>query len=171
MKKIYMIYEEDWGHTGITFTSKKSAESYLKYLDAIHPNTYYFIKTKKLYDNFEECMSSNKKELISDLKEILNKLKDKDKWVKLHFKNGVFKMSYNEMEKVVKNNKLDVISWWSGDYHYKTVDSDLDVVIKKYNQINDKIKKYTKILNVLTKNENVEKSVYKDLEKTLNEEL
>lgn len=160
MKTIYMIYEENWGHTGVTFTNKKSAEKFVEFQNEAY-NSLYYIKPKKLYENLEEYVKNNKSKTKEDIKRAIEKLTSDSLfdcfWLK--FKNGNKGLTYNQMKKIVENNKFDFTSWYgSNDKVCRVVKSDLQVVINKYEEINNKIKNYKDMLKALENKENSEKS-------------
>ena len=158
MKKIYMIYEEDWGHTGVTFTNKKSAEKFVEFQNDCY-NSRYYIKPKKLYDNLEEYVKNNKSQTKEDIKRAIEKLTNDNSSFILQFKNGNINLGYNQMKEIVENNKLNFTSWFgSNDKICKVVKSDLQVVIKTFKEINKKIQNYKDMLKTLENKENSERN-------------
>lgn len=167
MKKIYMIYETDWGFTGKIFNDKKSANLYVKFVNDLNTPIYY-VREQEVYDSFEEHITKDNSKMISDIKRIIENLQNGFRCHNLHFKNGKYKMQYRIMKEIVKNNKIDICAWWDkNDKYCKVVKSDLQVVIDKYNQINKKVKKYKAIAKVLQKNQSLEKTTLKQLEETI----
>ena len=167
MKIIYMIYETDWGFTGITFNDKKSANLYVKFANDINIPKY-TVKEQKVYDSFEEHITKDNSKMLSDIKRIIENLQNGNTYHNLNFKNGICKLNYSTMKEIVKNNKISICSWWdNNDKYCKVVKSDLQVVIDKYNQINKKVKKYKAIAKVLQKNQSLEKITLKQLEETI----
>jgi len=160
MKKIYMIYEEDWGHTGVTFTNKKSADKFVEFQNDCY-NHISFIKTKNLYDSVEDYIKNNLTQTKEDIKRAIEKLTSDYHfnafWLK--FKNGVKALTYNQMKEIVENNKLNFTSWFgSNDKICKVVKSDLQVEIKTFEEINKKIQNYKDMLKTLENKENPEKT-------------
>lgn len=161
MKTIYMIYEENWGHTGVTFTNKKSAEKFVEFQNDCY-NHISYIKPKKLYDNLEEYVKDNKSQTKEDIKRAIEKLTSDDInfnafWLK--FKNGAKALTYKQMKEIVENNKLNFTSWFgSNDKICKVVKSDLQVVINKFEEINKKIQNYKDMLKALENKTNSEKT-------------
>lgn len=160
MKKIYMIYEQDWGHTGITFTNKKSATKFVNFLNDCY-NGFTYIKTKNIYDSIEDFTKNNLPEMKEDLKKAIVNLTGEHSSFVLEFKNGNINMGYDQIKKIVEKNKIDFSGWYSMDIEdnklYKVVKSDLEVVIKKYEEINNKVKNYKDMLKALEEN-NFEKT-------------
>ena len=171
MKTIYMIYEDGWGHTGTTFTDKKSAELFVKLQNKGY-NNLYFIREKKLYDNLEEYINDNKSNFIYDLKKVIYNMTDRYTKHTLKFKNGLNKMNFEQIKEIVKENKVNFSGWWDyNDKYCKVVESDLQVVIHKYKEISKQLRKYKAIIKVLEKSENLEESTMKALKENLSLEL
>jgi len=159
MKTIYMIYEENWRHTGVTFTNKKSAEKFVEFQNDCY-NHISYIKPKKLYDNLEEYVKNNKSQTKEDIKRAIEKLTNDNSSFVLQFKNGNINLGYSQIKKIVEKNKLDFSSWgdFEDDKLYKVVKSDLQVVINKFEEINKKIQNYKDMLKALENKTNSEKT-------------
>lgn len=71
MKKIYLIYDIDYGSTGIFFTDKNEALEFAKISDD------YSVRENYLFENVNEYKSMNKEEYVKMLKRQIEKLKDK----------------------------------------------------------------------------------------------
>ena len=149
MKEVYMIYEKDLGHTGVTFEDEKSAQEYLKLLNETVYNAPYYLKKNTLYTNLDEYIDNNKLNMIEMLKKSIEVMTDRYTDYKLKFKNGIHEMNYDCIKEVVKKNKLNMIAFFNDDKVCEVVKSDLQVVIDKYNEINNKIKeKISKIFEL-----------------------
>ena len=81
MKKIYMIWETEWGNTGIFFSNEKDAEKFCTLkndkndINAEVVNHFYY-KEMELFDCLGDCLLKNKNELKIDLKKAIEGLKD-----------------------------------------------------------------------------------------------
>ena len=71
MKTIYMIYEESFGHIGVTFTDEKDAQEYINIANMTSYRAPYFIRKKELYNDMDEYVEHNKDKMINMLERSL----------------------------------------------------------------------------------------------------
>ena len=88
MKKIYMIWERDWGNTGIFFENEKDAEKYCELRNNRYEIGYdahysFSVKPMDFYNSMEDYKTT--KHFMGELKDAIKGLK-------------------NSIEKIQKNN-------------------------------------------------------------------
>ena len=157
MKTIYMIYEESFGHIGVTFTDEKDAQEYINIANMTSYRAPYFIRKKELYNDMDEYVEHNKDKMINMLERSLIMITSLGYNHTLKFKNGNCSMNYYDIKEIAVNNSLDIISFYDEGYYLDTVESDLEVVKAKYIEINEEINKYKQMIEKL-KSENNKKN-------------
>ena len=81
MKKIYMIWEADWGNTGIFFENEKDAEDFCKLKNNkfdIDSNAHYIysVKQMKFYNSMEDYKTSENESYEQELKNAIKGLQN-----------------------------------------------------------------------------------------------
>ena len=150
-KNVYIIYEKDIGPTNIAFTSKKSAELFLYLMDKKQIDCCY--ATRQYDENHINYMKKMKHVILvrycGAVKLTLNGTLN----YKLRFKNGIYETNYLHIKEMAEKQKLDFDKWyqtkWDKDPLY-CVESDIDVVVKKYEEINKKLEMYKAVIKVMT---------------------
>lgn len=115
MKKIYMIWEEDWGNTGIFFDDKKAALEYCQLKNDRFDNGHapFYIKEMTNYKDMQDYKSSNEKDMkwqlkeaITALKKIVNEIKKNIYSFNVKLKDGFYiRCSLDRFEEILIEGK------------------------------------------------------------------
>lgn len=136
MEKVYMIWENDWGNTGIFFVDEKTAKIYCqlrndKYrIDGEATNTFTY-KEMELYDSMEDYKNNQKeiykhylKEAIEELKNSISKIENGRYIFEIRLKDGFcFRSDLSGIKilsKIVKQGKFKEGSYHASKEGYET---------------------------------------------------
>ena len=137
MKKIYMIWEENWGNTGIFFDDKNAALEYCRLRNDRYDNgcAPYSIIIMENYRDMEDFKSSNTKDMkwqlkdaISGLKKVIEKIKNNRHMFYVELKDG-FKVGctlerFEEILTEGKENKFKNKVFFASKLSYSEFESD-----------------------------------------------
>lgn len=146
MKELYMIYERDFGHTGVTFDNEKSAQEYLEIANFSLYDSQYFICKRDLYSDLNSYISSNKQSMIYMLERAIRVMISSDFIYSLEFKNGKIHLSYNNMKDIVENNRFKMSAFYDDFRRCEIADGDLVIVKEKYNELTNKVNGYKNMI-------------------------
>ncbi len=123
MKKIYMIWEDDWGNTGIFFDNEKDAKEYCALLNNGHVigscgHYRYSYKIFKSFNTMQDFKTEKKadyknylKDAIKALKESINEVKRNRYYFNVNFGDSYYAdFSLEHFENVLNNFKEDYYS-------------------------------------------------------------
>lgn len=143
MKKVYLIYENGYGSTGIFFTDKDESLEFAKIRED------YSVRENSLYENVNEYKSMHKENYVKLLKRQIEKLKDKIDYftsgnalieIKIYDNSGRhwerFSIESKNINSILKDKEipsgvLHFSSEFSTDYNIISTKSDCDN-LKKY---------------------------------------
>ena len=169
MKKIYMIYERDYGSRHIFFENEKDAQEYCD----LHNDTYnvdseahydYYVKEADLYDSMDEYKNKDikshlryLKDAVDELTKSILKVKSENHSFTIRFKDGFHITLYmddlKEMLLKIKEGKFNAKEYRAETYGYETyigtwhsgesrnlTKKDLPEIVKGYKKIKSDIK-------------------------------
>lgn len=163
MKKIYMIWEKDWGNTTIFFENEKDAKEYCELKNNEHDidreaHYRYTIKQMTFYNSMEDYKTSQDKDYKEELKSAIKGLKNNIK--KIQENNYYFYVdlgesysrtfSMEEFEEILNNFKANYYTAREPsyetyiDYHWGKsryiTEEDLPIIKKGYKEAKQQLK-------------------------------
>lgn len=133
MKKIYMIWEEDWGNTGIFFDDEKAALEYCQLKNDNFSNGHapFTIKQMTYYKDMEDYKILNAKDMkwqlrdaIKGLKEVIDNIKNNRHYFVVKLKGGYYlDCSLDRFEEILtegKENKFKNKHYFASTPGYET---------------------------------------------------
>lgn len=144
MKKNYMVYEKDYGTTGIIFDSLKEVNNYVKLMNDANVEQYYY-KEYNSYNSVKDFFDNNQEQYIN----FLNNYKDKieNNYCKVKLTEGLINLYYRHMKTIVEKKKLDFCGWSYENKSYEVKCGDFEIIQNEYIRLTNKLNTITNKIN------------------------
>ena len=157
-----MIWEENWGNTGIFFENEDEAEKFVSLKE------FYCVKSFDLYENVKDYKNENKGKYIDLLEDAIKRKAEQIKdledgfYVSVKIDNCFYRMYSAELERYINGNKKPYIDRVESDYPYgfdcysfeyddNFLRDNIQVFVNEYNDKIETIKQHKKELSKLKK--------------------
>lgn len=150
MKTNYVIYDNNFEEVDIVFDNEADAKFFVKLNSEQFKNYHY--KKQFVYESFKDYLKNNKYQVAEMLNKLSNKIVSGEVKFDLHFKNGITSADYRDIKYMAYKKTVTLSCMWDKNRKpIKIEDSDIDVVVNKCNEIEDKLKKYKILAQKLEK--------------------